>query len=81
MANPIAMVNKAKAAFAVFMFVKQILSDDELKESILMILNALEDVFDAIPGDFPDNIIDLFQGYLGAPPDEVVEFVVEDLVE
>lgn len=77
MANPIAVINKAKAAFAVFMFVKQVLADDDLKNSVLMILDALEEVFDAIPGDFPDNLIDTFQEYLGEDPD-VVEVEVED---
>jgi hypothetical protein len=69
MTNPIAVINKAKAAFAVFMFIKQVLQDDDLKESVLQILDALEEVFDAIPGDFPDNMIDTFQEYLGEEPD------------
>ena len=64
-------MNKLKLVLQIFALFRAVTKDPELKAAVIKILETAEIAFDAIPGDFPDNVIDRIQELLGEPPDEV----------
>lgn len=73
-------MEKIKTILAIIAIAREVLGNKELLGAVRKLLDELEEVFDQLPGDFPDKLIDKLQSIpgIGDPtPDAPADLVGE----
>ena len=63
-------VGNVRTVLAIVGLVKTVMSNKEMLAALRVLLDQLEVIADALPGDFPDAQIDMLQGIIGEGPEE-----------
>lgn len=47
-----------------FMLLREVLKNEELRKSLAVVVDTLEETFKKVPGEFPENMLNSLQGLL-----------------